>query len=58
MFVSYMFADGADLPMGNLQIPSQPRKLSFNEKGQLVDKLLDCLKVRDRHARDMIVQEL
>ena len=58
MFVSYMFADGADLPMGNLQIPSQPRKLSFNEKGQLVDKLLDCLKMRDRHARDMIVQEL
>ena len=44
--------------MGYLHIPSQPRKLFFNEKGQLVDKLLDCPKMRDRHARDMVVQEL
>src|SRR5438093_10051331 len=44
--------------MEHSHIPLQPRKLSFNEKDQLVDKLLDCPKMRDRHTRDMIVQEL
>jgi hypothetical protein len=44
--------------MGNLNIPSKPRMLSFKEKGLLVDKLVDCPQMKDRHSRNTMVQEL
>ena len=40
------------------RISRNPGPLTFQQKSELVDKLLVCSTMRDRHSRDKIVQEL